>query len=125
MTFQQFENIVKGRRPDIKSVHKHTENAYTNSKTLNVGVCYSNGKAYSYHGTYCEVLNKLGIKAIYQHDVDGIVSHINDLKESIENPEPNPFLPNVSIEDIRASYIKELSEYETILSEVLNDCIIV
>lgn len=67
MTFANFESIVKDKYPEAE-VFAHGE--FAGSK-INVTVIFEpNGKCYSYNGTYCEVLNRLGIKAIYKHDLE-------------------------------------------------------
>ena len=40
-----------------------------------------NGKMYDYYGNYCEVLNKLGIKAIYEGDLFQLDRYLERLKE--------------------------------------------
>lgn len=80
MTFERFENLVKDKHPNAR-IFKHGE--YAGNK-INVAIIFNgtyNEKVYKYNGTYCEVLNKLGIKAIYKHDYDAIVSSLEFFKK--------------------------------------------
>lgn len=75
MTFARFEELVKANHPDVE-IFKHGEFA---GNKINVAIVFSKnafgeGKVYQYNGTYCEVLNRLGIKAIYKHDLDNAKS---------------------------------------------------
>lgn len=82
MTFAKFEELVKGKHPNAK-VFKHGE--FSGNK-INVGICFEyveNSKfndTYQYNGTYCEVLNRLGINAIYKHDYDALVLALESAK---------------------------------------------
>ena len=67
MTFKNFKEIVNQKYPDAE-VFKHGDFA---GNAINVTVIFTpNGRAYQYNGNYCEVLNKLGIKAIYKHQYE-------------------------------------------------------
>ena len=67
MTFKRFEEIVKSKYPEAE-LFSHGEFA---GNKINVAIIYEPyGKVYKYNGTYCEVLNRIGIKAIYKHDVE-------------------------------------------------------
>lgn len=78
MKFKDFEQLVLQKYPTAK-VFKHGE--FSGSK-INVGIAFNEyGKVYQYTGTYCYVLNKLGIKAIYSHDVWNIEQALARCKE--------------------------------------------
>ncbi len=68
MTFSRFEELVKEKHPQAK-LFKHGE--FAGSK-INVAIIFNgeHGRVYNYNGTYCDVLNKLGIKAVYKHNYD-------------------------------------------------------
>lgn len=67
MTFKRFEEIVKGKYPEAE-LFAHGE--FSGNK-INVAIVFEpHGKVYKYNGTYCEVLNRIGIKAIYKHDLE-------------------------------------------------------
>lgn len=68
MTFTRFKKLVKEKYPKA-TLFKHGEFA---GNKINVAIIFNgkHGKTYQYNGTYCEVLNKLGIKAIYKHDFE-------------------------------------------------------
>ena len=69
MTFTEFEVIVKNKYPQAE-VFKHGE--FVGNK-INVAVIFTpQSKVYKYNGTYCEVLNKLGFKAIYKHNLEAV-----------------------------------------------------
>jgi hypothetical protein len=75
MTFARFEELVKAKHPDAE-IFKHGEFA---GNKINVAVIFhknsfGEGKVYQYNGTYCEVLNRLGVKAIYKHDLDSAIA---------------------------------------------------
>lgn len=75
MTFAKFEELVKEKHPQAE-VCKHGEFA---GNKINVAVIFNpNGKPYQYNGTYCEVLNRLGIKAIYKHDLISLKLTLED-----------------------------------------------
>lgn len=68
MTFKRFEEIVKGKYPEAE-LFAHGE--FSGNK-INVAIVFEpHGKVYKYNGTYCSVLCRLGIKAIYRHDLEG------------------------------------------------------
>ena len=108
MTFNEFEAIVKEHRPEI-TVFSHGE--FSGSK-INVAVIFNpsgHGKVYQYNGNYCNVLNRLGIKAIYSEDLWNLEMC---LKREIEtNGQPNIFTdePIDNSEDI-ARLEKEIAE---------------
>jgi len=69
MTFTEIETIVKNKHPQAE-VFKHGEFA---GNKINVAVIFTpQSKVYQYNGTYCEVLNKLGFKAIYKHNLEAV-----------------------------------------------------
>lgn len=69
MTFARFEELVKEKHPEAE-LFKHGEFA---GNKINVAIIFNpNGKVYKYNGTYCEVLNRLGVKAIYKHDLENV-----------------------------------------------------
>lgn len=75
MKFADFEKIVLNKHPNAK-LFKHGE--FSGNK-INVAVIFNgtnSEKVYQYNGTYCEVLNKLGIEAVYQHSVKAIEDRI-------------------------------------------------
>ena len=79
MTFRRFEEIVKGKYPESE-LFSHGE--FAGSK-INVTVIFEpHGKCYHYNGTYCEVLNRLGIKAIYKHDLESYRATLEMLKRT-------------------------------------------
>ncbi len=79
MTFKSFESIVKERYP---SAEVFSHGAFAGSK-INVTVIFKpNGRCYSYNGTYCSVLNRIGIKAITKIDLWNYELSLNHLIES-------------------------------------------
>lgn len=78
MTFEQFESIVKEHRPEIQ-VFQHGDVAGTN-----VAVIFNpqHGKVYNYRGSYCYVLNRLGIKAVYRSEITSLQSYLQRLKDA-------------------------------------------
>lgn len=110
MTFPAFESLVKDRYPEAEVYpHGSTKNSIAVQVQFKPG-----GKTYSYNGSYCYVLNRLGIKAIYEWD-------LRELKHTLEllirtDGEPNPFdlsckpMDNSErIEELRT----QIREYET------------
>ena len=77
MTFKTFESIVKEHRPEIQ-VFQHGDVAGTN-----VAVIFNplHGKVYNYTGSYCYVLNRLGIKAIYRSEFTTLQENLKRLKD--------------------------------------------
>lgn len=115
MTFAQFETIVKEKYPDIE-LFKHGE--FAGSK-INVAVIFHpHGKAYRYNGTYCEVLNRLGIKAIYKHDVWNIEQALERYKQ--EHGKIDEWFGNGIFD-----YSAEIKEYEQQLQDIYDNYIIV
>lgn len=80
MTFKTFESIVKERRPEIE-VTPHGQ--YLGAKnSISVAVIFNPpyGKVYNYIGTYCDVLNRLGIKACYRSQLNALQENLKRLK---------------------------------------------
>lgn len=114
MTFKNFENIIKERRPDIFKVweHKDFTSYYGSDKTIHVAVKFSEyGKVYNYTGTYCEVLNKLKINAIYKHNYIALQNALNNA--IAENGKKCKFF-NIIIDNTQriADLTKELQDIE-------------
>ena len=79
MRFEDFEKVVLTKHPEA-TVFKHGE--YAGNK-INVAVIFSpTSKVYKYNGTYVEVLNKLGIKACYKHDIKQVEDVIDRLRRT-------------------------------------------
>lgn len=116
MTFNEFEAIVKEHRPEI-TVFSHGEFA---GNKINVAVIFNpsgHGKVYKYNGNYCNVLNKLGIKAIYSEDLWNLEMC---LKRAIESHgEPNIFT------DEPIDNTEEIARLEKEIEEIKRDYIIV
>lgn len=79
MTFAKFEELVTEKYPNAR-VFKHGEFA---GGKINVAIIFNgeHGKVYQYNVTYCEVLNRLGLKAIYKHDYNALVSTLENAKK--------------------------------------------
>lgn len=79
MTFSNFKNIVKEKYPEAE-MFAHGEFA---GNKINVAIIFNpnNPKVYKYNGTYCEVLNKLGFKAIYRHDLENQIATLEMLQK--------------------------------------------
>lgn len=119
MKFAKFEELVRRKHPNAR-VFKHGE--FVGNK-INVGVCFDyveNSKfnnTYQYNGTYCEVLNRLGIKAIYKHEYNALVSTLENAKK--RNGTKNIFLGNI----IDCS--KQIEEYTNRLNDVNANYVII
>ena len=119
MTFAKFEELVKEKHPNAR-LFKHGE--FVGNK-INVGVCFDYvenskfNKTYQYNGTYCEVLNRLGVKSIYKHDYDGLVSALERYKKM--NGTTNIFFGDV------VDYSREIEEYTNRLNDVDANYVIV
>ena len=112
MTFKEFEAIVKTRHPNA-TVYKH--GAWSGAK-INVGVEFNPpyGKVYKYQGSYCYVLNRLGIRAMYEHDLACFEKQLELHKKHhgeidifgnlIDNTERIATLEKY-IQDVKATYI--------------------
>ena len=115
MTFAKFKEIVKNKYPNA-TMYQHGEFA---GNKINVAIIFNgeHGKVYNYNGTYCEVLNKLGINAIYKHDYEALVSALERAKK--DNGKPDIFFGGV------VDTTKDIEEYTRILQEVQLNYIIV
>ena len=119
MTFAKFEELVKEKHPNAR-LFKHGK--FAGSK-INVGVCFNYvenskfNKTYQYNGTYCEVLNRLGVKAMYKHDYDGLVFALERYKKM--NGTTNIFFDDV------LDYSREIEEYTNRLNDVNANYVIV
>ena len=115
MTFSKFEELVKEKHPNA-TIFKHGEFA---GNKINVAIIFNgeHGKVYQYNGTYCEVLNRLGVKAIYKHDYDGLVSALERYKKM--NGTTNIFFGDV------VDYSREIEEYTNRLNDVVANYVIV
>lgn len=116
MTFKEFEAIVKEHRPEI-TVFSHGE--FSGNK-INVAVIFNpsgHGKVYKYNGSYCYVLNKLGIKAIYSEDLWNLEMA---LKRAIESHGTPNIFSNETIDNT-----EEIARLEKEIEEIKRDYIIV
>ena len=115
MTFEKFEELVKEKHPNAK-LFRHGEFA---GNKINVAVIFSgeHGKVYRYNGTYCEVLNHLGIKAIYKHDYDNLVSALEMAKK--RNGTQNIFFGGI------VDCSREIEEYSHRLNDINENFVIV
>lgn len=114
MTFADFKNIVTNVYPEI-DLTPHGK--FGGSTKIEVAVVFKpGGKVYRYAGSYVYVLNRLGIKAMYVHDLMDRYRHLEYLIRT--NDEPNPFFDDIptdnsekiaslqeEIRDIEANYI--------------------
>lgn len=118
MTFESFQKIVKERRPGV-TVFQHGDFA-TKCKNISVAVIYGpveTSKVYTYYGTYCEVLNRLGIKAIYAHDLKAIKSA---LAQYIERDGSVDFFSGEPVD-----YSAKIAEYAKLVEDYEKNYIIV
>lgn len=107
MTFKRFEEIVKGKYPKAE-VFSHGEFA---GNKVNVAVIFEpNTRVYKYNGTYCEVLNKIGIKAIYKHDLENVRGVVEMLKRS--NGTKGFFGDIIDNTEMIAKYEVDIANYE-------------
>lgn len=115
MTFKQFEQIVRERRPDVE-VFQHGN--FTNKTTLSVAVIFNGGKSktYLYHGSYVDVLNRLGIKAVTKA---GVQTLQNALQRCKELNGTKAFFGRVQ------DFTEEIAYYEEELADIRENCIIV
>ena len=115
MTFEKFEELVKGKHPNAK-VFRHGE--FTGSK-INVAIIFNgeHGKVYKYNGTYCDVLNRIGVRAIYKNDYDALVSAVERAKK--RNGTKNIF------SGVIVNCARELEEYTNRLADVDANYVIV
>lgn len=115
MTFSKFEELVKEKHPNA-TVFKHGEFA---GNKINVAIIFNgeHGKVYRYNGTYCEVLNRLGVKAIYKHDYNALVSALERYKKM--NGTTNIF------SGVIVDYSRKIEEYTNRLNDVNANYVIV
>jgi hypothetical protein len=79
MTFQDFTKAINEKRQDIKTIIKLTDKVY---------IEYINGrKGYEYTGTYCEILKKLNINAMYKRDFEQLQNSLQKDIDILNNPE--------------------------------------
>ena len=72
MTFKRFEEIVKTKYPEAE-IFQHGEFERGVKSKINVTIVFNpNSKCYTYNGSYCEVLRRIGFKAIYKHNFEKI-----------------------------------------------------
>ena len=114
MTFTEFEAIVKNKYPQAK-VFKHGE--FVGNK-INVVVIFTpQSKVYKYNGTYCEVLNKLGFKAIYKHNLEAVKNALAKAKAGH------------GIQDeffgLKIDNTEEIQRYEEIIAQIEREFIII
>ena len=80
MTFKTFEGIVKEHRPEIEVAPHGQYLGVVNSVSVAVIFNPPHGKVYHYNGTYCDVLNRLGIKACYRSQLNTLQENLKRLK---------------------------------------------
>lgn len=117
MTFDRFEQLVKAKYPGVK-LFPHGKFAEGVKSKINVGVIFhENSKVYTYNGTYCEVLNRLGIKAIYKHDLKAAEEHLEYAKNT--NGRENIFSGKI------IDKTAEIEELKTLLNDYYTNYIVV
>lgn len=80
MTFKTFEGIVKEHRPEIEVAPHGQFSGSGNSVSVAV-IFHPHGKVYCYNGSYCYVLNRLGIKTIYRSELTTLQEYLKRLKD--------------------------------------------
>lgn len=112
MTFESFEKIVVEKYPNIK-LFSHSD---CSGNSINVDVIFDdNSKVYKYSGSYVEVLNKLKIRACYNHDVKTI-------KETIERL--NRMNGKIGFFGKPIDNTASIERYEEMLNDVIKNCVI-
>lgn len=110
MTFKKFKEIVTLHKPEI-TVYQHGDN---NS----VSVQFTpDGKIYDYSGSYIYVLNRIGIKAVHQSD-------LNMLEKELARLETDNGKPNIWFGGI-ADYSEQIDWHKTEIDRIKKECIIV
>ena len=82
MNLTEFTSIVRNKYPNAV-IHKHKTEL--NNRVELMIMFYRYGKAFTYKGTYCEILNKLGIKAITKYEFDTLCAKFAVLECAIKN----------------------------------------
>ena len=109
MQFKEFERLVKEKHPNAE-VTAHGK--FGGDSKIGVTVIFEpKGKCYHYNGTYCEVLNRLGIKAIYRHDYENCKTILARLKRDHGTVDPWFGHTRNYTEEI-ASFTKYINDYE-------------
>lgn len=109
MQFKEFERLVKEKHPNAE-VTAHGK--FGGDSKIGVTVIFEPmGKCYHYNGTYCEVLNRLGIKAIYRHDYDEARRSLERLKR--QNGTRDVWFGHIKDYTIEINcYEKQIKKYE-------------
>ncbi len=109
MNLTEFTSIVRNKYPNAVI---HRQETYLDNRMKIMIMFYRYGKAFTYKGTYCEILNKLGIKAITKTEFATLCARLAVLKCAIENEdgtknENNPeYLElNNKVNNIKSDYI--------------------
>ena len=113
MTFEKFNELFKRKYPqgDVDLLLHSTLGDRYNRVSIKFK---PNGKSYHYSGTYTHILNRVGINAITNADLNTIKDHIECLKRT--NGKPNPISTTNHVRDNTEEIIKwetQLKEYET------------
>lgn len=110
MTFKKFKDIVNTYKPEI-TVYQHGDN---NS----VSVQYTpDGRIYDYSGSYIHVLNRIGIKAVYQSD-------LNMMEEELHRLEAKDGKKDIWFDTI-ADYSKQIEWQKNEIDRIKKECIII
>ncbi len=106
MTFKTFEDLLHTKYPEAGACPhgKFGGTSRTNQVEINFTPA---GKCYCYYGSYQDILLRLGIKVVYQADIDRAKRHIARLKS--EHGQPGLF---GGIRDL-SNEIQEWEEYLT------------
>ena len=106
MTFKQFESLVKTNRPDL-IVHPH---GAVMGNGVKIAVQFKpNGKLYNYAGSYVQVLNRLGINAIYRSEYEQVKRL---LQSSIEDDGKETFYGIYDGTKDIARFTEQLARYD-------------
>ena len=115
MQFKEFERLVKEKHPNAE-VTAHGK--FGGDSKIGVTVIFEPmGKCYHYNGTYCEVLNRLGIKAVYRHDYE-------NTKRVLEKMRRDHGTRNYWFGGI-IDYTLEIASFEEQIKEYENEYIII
>ena len=116
MTFKTFEGIVKEHRPEIEVAPHGQYLGVVNSVSVAVIFNPPYGKVYHYNGTYCDVLNRLGIKACYR-------SQLNTFQENLKRLKTKH--GKLSVFGYLIDNTEEIQRYEEIIARIEREFIII
>lgn len=113
MTFKKFEELLKTKYPEAEPCPHGKFGGTEGSGYVEINF-KPNSRCYTYRGSYMEILNRLGVKAVYKRDIERAEKDLKYYKENDGKISPFTLFGN---DDCRLDYTQEIKHLEAYLKE--------